>query len=230
LSDLALAAKVRAGCPRYCLFKVPVYEELMSQPNTVKVLIVTDTPEALTGIKAMLAPEPGIDVIGMASSQAEAAQVARSSKPDITVVDYDMLGLDAAETTRVILREAPRVQVIMLSVVNDAADIRHAMRAGARDYLIKPLAEGELIETIRWLIRERREFLRMQSFVKQLRKAYEAIFTDDAPVPDAVIAFLEQQIADTPEDRLVLETLAVSYARNRSWEKLRPIVEQLARR
>ena len=94
------------------------------------------------------------------------------------------------------------------------------MRAGARDYLIRPLGDDELVETIHWLIRERREYARMQSFVKQLRKAYEALFTDDKPVPPTVVAYLETQAAQNPGDRLALETLAVAYARNREWKKL----------
>jgi DNA-binding NarL/FixJ family response regulator len=117
----------------------------------------------------------------------------------------------------------------MLSVVNDADDIRKAMRAGARDYLTKPLAPDELVDTIRWMIRERREFARMQSFVNQLRKAYEALFKDDKPIPPNVVAYLEQQVRQDPNDRLTMETLAVAYARNREWAKLYPLVDILAK-
>jgi len=201
----------------------------MAQQPPIKVLITTDMPESLASITAMLNREPSIKVIGSAISGEQAIALAQQHAPDIVVMDYDMPGLDGAEATRTILRDNDRVQVIMLSVVNDADDIRHAMRAGARDYLIKPLGEGELTETILWLIRERREYRRMQSFVKQLRKAYEALFTDDKPVPETVIQFLEQQIAENPADRLLLETLAVSYARNRSWARLLPVVTHLVK-
>jgi DNA-binding NarL/FixJ family response regulator len=150
-------------------------------------------------------------------------------QPDVVVMDYDMPGIDATETARAILRQDPSIQVIMLSLVANAADIRHAMRAGARDYLVKPLRDGELVETIRWLLGERREYARMQAFVKQMRRAYEALFTDDKPVPPTVVAFLEQQVAKSPHDRLAAETLAVAYARNREWKKLVPLVDELAR-
>ena len=95
------------------------------------------------------------------------------------------------------------------------------------DYLVKPLAAQELVETVRWLIRERREYARMTAFVKQLRKAYDALFWDDKPVPPKVVAFLEGQVADKPNDRLTLETLAVAYARNRDWTKLVPVAARL---
>jgi DNA-binding response OmpR family regulator len=120
------------------------------------------------------------------------------------------------------------VQVIMLSLVQDPEDILKAMRAGARDYLFKPLEHGELTKTIRWLIRERREYARMQGFVKQLRRAYEALFMDDKPVPATVVTYLETQVAQNPGDRLALETLAVAYARNRDWKKLAGLMDKLS--
>jgi DNA-binding NarL/FixJ family response regulator len=194
---------------------------------TVKLLVITDTPEAVSDTRRMLIPAPEVEIIGEAMSAAEAIALSSAHQPDIVIMDYDMPGHDAADTTRSILQTSPTTQVIMLSLVNEADDIRHAMRAGARDYLVKPLEPNELVDTIRWLLRERREYARMQAFVNQLRKAYEALFTDDKPVPANVVTFLEAQVEKSP-DRLTLETLAVAYARNRHWDKLIPLVQHLA--
>lgn len=198
----------------------------MSQ-STIKLLIVTDIPDAETAIHQMLEEMPDIAVVGTATGGQEAVNMADAHQPDVVVMDYDMPGLDGAETATEIVHRDPGVQVIMLSLVNDPDDILKAMRAGARDYLLKPLADGELVETIRWLIRERREYARMQSFVKQLRKAYEALFRDDKPVPPTVVAYLETQARQSPGDRLALETLAVAYARNRDWPKLASLMPAL---
>ncbi len=200
----------------------------MSEQPVIQVLITTDTPEGVADIRAQLASAEDINVLGTADSGVTAIEMARVHKPDVVIMDYDMPGLDGAEATRAILQENDRVQIIMLSLVNDVNDIRHAMRAGARDYLIKPLEPTELLETVRWLIRERRDFARMHAFVNKLRKAYEALFTDDKPVPPNVVAFLEKQVEEAPGDRLVLETLAVAYARNRSWASLKPLIDILA--
>ncbi len=199
----------------------------MSQSTIIKLLIVTDMPDAGVAIEVMLEAMPEIEVVGTAAGGREAISLADLHQPDVVVMDYDMPGLDGAETATEIVHRDPGVQVIMLSLVNEADDIIKAMRAGARDYLIKPLADGELVETIRWLIRERREYSRMQSFVKQLRKAYEALFRDDKPVPPTVVAYLEGQVSQNPEDRLALETLAVAYARNRDWQKLAAMIPSL---
>jgi DNA-binding NarL/FixJ family response regulator len=189
--------------------------------STIKLLIVTDTPDSLVLLNEMLAASPDIDVVGSAGTAQEAIDLAGVHHPDVVVMDYDMPGLDAAEATRSILHQDVTTQVIMLSVVNDADDILNAMRAGARDYLIKPLAEGELVKTIHWLIGERRDYARMQAFVSQLRKAYEALFRDDKAVPPTVVAYLESQVEQA------LETLAVAYARNRDWARLAPLVNTL---
>lgn len=199
----------------------------MSQQPT-RVLIVTDIPESVDELRRMFSQAADISIAAVSITGQEAINLADVHQPDVVVMDYDMPGLNGAEITRAILHNDDRIQVIMLSVVNDVEDIRAAMRAGARDYLIKPLAEGELVETIRWLIRERREYARMQAFVGQMRKAYEAIFRDDKPVPPTVVAYLESQVAESPQDRLVLETLAVAYARNRDWKKLAPLMDRLA--
>jgi DNA-binding NarL/FixJ family response regulator len=193
--------------------------------NTIKILIATDVSESLEEIKRIVAITPDIEIVGASRTREAIVRLAREiDEADVVVMDYDMPGMDGAEATRSILQDNPRIQVIMLSLVNDADDIRHAMRAGARDYLVRPLDEGELAETIRWLIGERREYERMTAFVKQLRRAYDALFHDDKPIPEKVVTFLESQATEKPADRLTLETLAVAYARNRNWKKLAPLV------
>ena len=200
----------------------------MSQP-TIKLLFITDSPEEARRADPALWNVGDIEVVPMASASDNVPTLIALHQPDVVVIDYDMPGIDPAQATRAILREDPTVQVLMISLVGNVDDIRHAMRAGARDYLIKPLNSGELVETVRWLIQERREYARMQAFVGQLRRAYEALFTDDKPVPPTVVALLEEQAAQNPTDHLALETLAVAYARNRDWQRLRPLVDKLTR-
>jgi DNA-binding NarL/FixJ family response regulator len=197
-------------------------------PERIKLMFVTDVPDEIAAVDPSLAEAGDFAIVGTVTPGENVLTLVTLHQPDVVVVDYDLLELDPADLTRAILREDGTIQVIMLSVVNDANDIRHAMRAGARDYLVKPLHRGELVETIRWLIGERREYARMQAFVTQMRRAYEALFTDDKPVPPTVVAFLEQQVEKAPDDRLALETLAVAYARNREWKKLVPLVGHLS--
>ena len=199
----------------------------MDQTPTVTLLFASDDPGAVRASDPVLAEQPDIEIVATATSGSEAINMAALYQPDVVVIDYDMPEMNTATIARSILQEAPGAQIIMLSLVNDAADIRQAMRAGARDYLVKPLQPGELVDTARWLLREKREYARMQAFVKQLRRAYEALFTDDKPVPPKVVAFLESQAAASPDDHLTQEALAVAYARNRDWRRLAPLARRL---
>lgn len=200
----------------------------MDDAATITLLFASDDPGAVRASDPVLADQPDIEVVATATSGGEAINLAALHQPDIVVIDYDMPEMDTATIARSILQEAPAAQIIMLSLVNDAGDIRQAMRAGARDYLVKPLRPGELVDTVRWLLHEKREYARMQAFVKQLRRAYEALFTDDKPVPPKVVALLESQAAAAPGDRLTQEALAVAYARNRDWQQLAPLARRLA--
>jgi DNA-binding NarL/FixJ family response regulator len=200
----------------------------MSQPSTVKLLIVTDSPATLRANDPALASAADIEVVAEAQPGDDVTTMTSVYQPDVVIMDYDLPGFNAADTARAILHAEPTTQIIMLSLVSDANDIRHAMRAGARDYLIKPLHEGELVETIRWLIKERREYAKTRAFIGRMRKAFETLFYDDKPVPDNVVRLLEGEVVKKPDDRLALETLAVAYARNRDWKKLAPLVAKLA--
>ena len=169
--------------------------------STIKLVLITDVADSISELQKMLAAAPELEVVGTASTSEEGVALATTREPDVVVMDYDMPGLDGAEATRAILHEDPSIQVIMLSLVNEADDILHAMRAGARDYLVKPLAANELVETVRWLIRERREYARMTAFVKQLRKAYDALFWDEEEVDIAPGAVVSGEVRSSVQER-----------------------------
>lgn len=195
-----------------------------TEASTIQVLIIAPTD---SGVEQMVSNDT-ITVVANTTSEREGASLATVFQPDIVVMDYDLPNIDALSAARGILQENPNSMLIVLSESEDPTQIRTAMRAGARDYLIKPLDDGELLGTINWLIQERRDFARMQRFVKKLRKAYETLFFDDQPVPEKVVAMLEHKVRENPSDLLTLETLAVAYARNRNWIKLAPIAVELA--
>src|SRR5574341_1052428 len=201
----------------------------MSDP-AIKLLIVTETLEATHEVTAMLVGGPEIAIVGVTSGTQEVLALADLHQPDVVVMDYAAPGANCAKVSRALLKDNAAIQIVMISATNEVGDIRKAMRAGARDYLIRPLGENELLETVRWLIRERREYARMQAFVGQLRHSYEALFKDDKPIPATVVAYLEEQVRQSPDDRLTMETLAVAYARNRDWVRLAPLVEILTAR
>jgi pilus assembly protein CpaE len=119
--------------------------------DKLKVLIVDDIAETRENIRKLLQFEPDIDVVAMARTGKEAVQLAKETKPNVILMDINMPDMDGIQATRLIVRDVPTAQIVMVSVQQDTDYLRQAMLAGARDFLTKPPSADELINTIRRL-------------------------------------------------------------------------------
>ncbi len=117
----------------------------------IKVLIVDDIAETRENIRKLLQFEPDIDVVAMARTGKEGLQLAKETKPNVILMDINMPDMDGIQATRLIVRDVPSAQIIMVSVQQDTDYLRQAMLAGARDFLSKPPSADELINAIRRL-------------------------------------------------------------------------------
>jgi pilus assembly protein CpaE len=115
----------------------------------IRVLIVDDVVEQREHLKRMLSFESDFQVIGEASSGQESIEMAIRYVPHIVLMDINMPGLDGIAATEAITKQAPRVQVVMMSVQGDRQSLLSSMHAGARDYLFKPFGIEELVSTLR---------------------------------------------------------------------------------
>ena len=111
----------------------------------IRVLIADDHPVFRFGLRALLQAEPGIEVVGEATSGAEAVDLSGRLAPDVVLMDLNMPEINGIEATRRIVREHPRIGVLVITMFDDDS-IFTAMQAGARGYLLKG-AEGE--DTVR---------------------------------------------------------------------------------
>jgi len=104
----------------------------------------------LKGLTATLDPEPDMEVVGSASTGAEALLRFRETKPDVTLMDI-MLGpnMNGIEATRAIRREFPDARIVMLTAHQEEDKIYRALEAGAVTYLLKESLGDELVSTIR---------------------------------------------------------------------------------
>jgi pilus assembly protein CpaE len=119
--------------------------------DKIRVLIVDDVPETRENIRKLLQFEPDIDVVAMARTGREALQLAKENKPNVILMDINMPDMDGIQATRLIVKDVPTAQIVMVSVQQDTDYLRQAMLAGARDFLAKPPSADELINTIRRL-------------------------------------------------------------------------------
>ncbi len=114
----------------------------------VRVLIVDDHTIVRTGLRALIGGETGMELVGEAVCGSEAVQMARDLSPEVIVLDLSLPDLDGIGVTRLIKSEQPDLRVLILTVHEDEALLREAIRAGASGYILKHAAESELIAAI----------------------------------------------------------------------------------
>ncbi|MFO0761289.1 MAG: response regulator transcription factor [Byssovorax sp.] len=115
----------------------------------MKIMLVDDHQMLRDGLRAVLAREPGYDVVGEAADGVEALLNADQLHPDVVVMDISMPGMSGVEATRKLLAAQPGAKVVALSVHADRRYVQAMLKAGAAGYLVKNDAAGELLQALR---------------------------------------------------------------------------------
>jgi two-component system, NarL family, response regulator LiaR len=116
--------------------------------SPIRVLITDDHAIVRKGIRALLATEPDIEVVGEASDGAEAVAQARALRPDVILMDLVMPKVDGIEATRQITAELPGVRILVLTSFAADDKVFPAVKAGALGYLLKDTSPHELVHAI----------------------------------------------------------------------------------
>lgn len=116
--------------------------------NVLRVLVAEDHPVYRDGLRALLAGEERIELVGEAQDGDEAVRLATELQPDVVLMDIRMPGRNGIEATRAILSARPRTAVLVLTMYEDDATVFNAMRAGARGYLLKDADGTDLAQAI----------------------------------------------------------------------------------
>jgi len=118
-----------------------------------KILITDDHAIVRTGLRTLLKEEPSMELIGEATGGYQAIKLVQEMKPDILLLDLSMPDLDGIEVTRKLKPLFPKMHILILTIHEDQALLREAIRAGASGYILKQAAESELISAINILLR-----------------------------------------------------------------------------
>jgi DNA-binding NarL/FixJ family response regulator len=113
------------------------------------VLIADDHELLRTGIRAMLASEPDLEVVGEAKDGAEALALCRELRPELVLMDLSMPNMDGLEATRAIKEAWPKVSVLILTAHADQEMLLDAVRAGAAGYVLEGVGPDELVGAVR---------------------------------------------------------------------------------
>jgi two-component system, NarL family, response regulator NreC len=123
-----------------------------------RVLIADDHGVVRQGLRALLEKSPEISVVGEASDGREAVRLAAELRPNIVVMDIAMPLLNGVEATSQILSRDPDIKVIILSVHSDESYILRALSCGAKGYLLKDSAEGDILPAVETVAKGRPYF------------------------------------------------------------------------
>ncbi len=118
-------------------------------PDPVRVLVVDDHAVLRSGLKLLLDKEDDLLFAGEASNAEEALRSLERTQPDVVLLDLQMPGIGGFEGAKRIRERRPGVRVLVLSMHDEADDVRRAFAAGADGYLVKTAADEELVRALR---------------------------------------------------------------------------------
>ena len=115
----------------------------------IRVLVADDHPAVREGLAAVIHAEPDLRVVAQAGSGEQAIALYREHGPDVVLMDLRMPVLGGAEAIQRITAEFPQARILALTTYQGDADVRKALDAGARGYLLKHMLMAEVIAAIR---------------------------------------------------------------------------------
>ncbi len=114
----------------------------------IKVLLVDDHKIVRDGIKLMLEPQAGIDVVAEAEDGNQVKKVLEDTAVDVIVMDINMPGMNGIKTTKMVKEQHPDIKVLALTMSSDDSHIRQMVQAGASGYIMKSAGRDELTTAI----------------------------------------------------------------------------------
>lgn len=176
----------------------------------MRVLVADDHSLFRDGIISLL-EAAGFDVVGQAGDGQAAVEAALRLRPDLVLLDITMPQLSGLEALRLIKRELPETQVVMLTVSDDDADLFEAIESGALGYLLKNLSADQFFEMLDGL--QRGEAAMTRQTTTRLMKG----LADLSPQRAELVQSLTQReiellrlVAEGMSNKAIAQTLSIS--------------------
>lgn len=143
----------------------------------VRVVIADDLALVRQGIRALLTPLDGVEIVGEGANADDAVSLARSVKPDVVLIDQNITG-DGLRATHTIKEDFPHIEVIIMTDRLDEAKALRAIEAGATGYILKDIPVTNLAAALKSVCNgraffhpqvTRKLFQRLSSLVQEQR-------------------------------------------------------------
>jgi two-component system, NarL family, response regulator NreC len=117
--------------------------------SPIKIVIADDHQVVRSGLKMLLDAEDDLEVVAEAGDVDSATRTVLGYKPDVLVLDLNMPDGSSLPAIPKMLSDSPSTNIVVLTMQEDPAFAREALRAGARGYVLKEAADSELVEAVR---------------------------------------------------------------------------------
>ena len=121
----------------------------MATSDTIRVILADDHLVVRAGLKALLAANRDIEVVGEATNGREAVALVERLAPDVAVLDLDMPVMDGIAATKELVKRRSKTRVLILTMHSEDEYLVTLLEAGAAGYLIKNAADRELADAVR---------------------------------------------------------------------------------
>jgi len=172
----------------------------MRTPLTIRILLADDHAVVRHGLKLVLEAEPDLEVVAEASDGPEALERALDADVDLAVLDVSMPRLTGIQVARELTRRRPEVRVLILSMHDNERYFFEALRAGASGYVLKSVADRDLVEACRAVMRGE-PFLYPAAVTALIRDYLERARSGEAPPEDPL----------TPRESEIVKLIAEGY-------------------
>lgn len=155
----------------------------------IRVLIVDDHAVLRSGLRLLIDNEPDIEVVGEASDGAAALERVQALQPDVVLMDISLPDMNGIQVIRQIKEGECPCSILVLTMHPEASYLRPALDAGADGYVVKSVADDELLDAIR-AVHRGHSFLRPQAV---------AVLLDDSPgreLPQEVLSEREFEVLE----------------------------------
>ncbi|MBY8871402.1 response regulator transcription factor [Micromonospora sp. PLK6-60] len=123
-------------------------------PEPTRILIADDHALVRRGVRLILDNEPDLTVVAEAADGAEAVELTRSVRPDLAILDIAMPRLTGLQAARQMSRAQPELRILMLTMYDNEQYFFEALRVGAAGYVLKSVADRDLIDACRAAMRD----------------------------------------------------------------------------
>lgn len=114
----------------------------------LRIIIVDDHAVVRRGVRALLETQPGWEIVAEGTTGRDAVELAKRLQPDIVIMDLSLPELNGLDATPLVLKEAPRAEVLVLTMHHSEDLARNVLQAGARGYVLKSDADEKLIAAV----------------------------------------------------------------------------------